>query len=271
LDDIQLKVKQLQGRIAWQEAEIAKLENEIHGLEQDLKDIEARYQKLIEPLIQRLEAVYDAIEELERERRNRRYNAGAPLESEYQLPTGYISVEEQYRRVWENPGWHGPPRRSRHQPQMLLNTADDEDDPQTRLKKLYRRLARLYHPDLAATDADRQSRNDIMALINDAYAQQDFGALEALAEQPEDASQEMPLAILNLRRLQQRQIELDELLLDLKRRRERIINSEMMKLHIEEKTLKLRRRDLLKEMAAELEQDYYVQMQRLQELRRGHS
>jgi hypothetical protein len=49
------------------------------------------------------------------------------------------------------------------------------------IKVLYRRLARLYHPDLARNDADRALSNDQMKEINQAYSAGDLRTLMRLA------------------------------------------------------------------------------------------
>jgi hypothetical protein len=55
--------------------------------------------------------------------------------------------------------------------------------PDPELKALYRRLARLLHPDLAQGDeAERARFSDLMARVNHAYARRDRAALELLAE-----------------------------------------------------------------------------------------
>jgi hypothetical protein len=50
------------------------------------------------------------------------------------------------------------------------------------LKRVYRRLARLLHPDLARDEADRSRLGDLMARVNAAYARGDLAALEVMAE-----------------------------------------------------------------------------------------
>lgn len=50
------------------------------------------------------------------------------------------------------------------------------------LKRLYRRLARVLHPDLAGDDGDRQRLGELMARVNAAYAKRDRTALELMAE-----------------------------------------------------------------------------------------
>lgn len=52
--------------------------------------------------------------------------------------------------------------------------------PSAETKKIYRRLARLSHPDLAADDGERAVREVFMARVNNAYARGDVDALSTL-------------------------------------------------------------------------------------------
>ncbi len=57
----------------------------------------------------------------------------------------------------------------------------DEETAQE-LKRLYRELAKRFHPDLAETEEERQENSEIMAEINQAYAQKDLDKLRKIAE-----------------------------------------------------------------------------------------
>jgi hypothetical protein len=50
-------------------------------------------------------------------------------------------------------------------------------------KRLFRQLARLIHPDLAADPVERERRTNLMVAANDAYEQGDVAALERLLEE----------------------------------------------------------------------------------------
>lgn len=70
-------------------------------------------------------------------------------------------------------------------------TARPEQDEDTRaeMKKLYRQLARRFHPDTAVDKTDRAYRTQLMMAINAAYASGDLTKLHELAESPESNHQ----------------------------------------------------------------------------------
>jgi hypothetical protein len=61
------------------------------------------------------------------------------------------------------------------------------------MKKLYRQLARRFHPDTAVDEADRDYRTQMMMAINAAYAAGDREKLRELSEAP-DAGQPLDYA-----------------------------------------------------------------------------
>ena len=65
-------------------------------------------------------------------------------------------------------------------PEIHLN----EDEAQE-LKRLYRQLARRFHPDMASGQEDRQYRTQMMMAINAAYSAGDLEKLKALSLEPD--------------------------------------------------------------------------------------
>ncbi len=61
-------------------------------------------------------------------------------------------------------------------------------DTRAKLKRLYRQLARRFHPDTAVDTADRAYRTQMMMAINAAYAAGDLEKLRELAEAPDAAA-----------------------------------------------------------------------------------
>jgi len=169
---------------------------------------------------------------------------------------GYLSSERQYRRAW-----HAPPSSAATPPAQPLSPASE-----TQIKRLYRQLARRFHPDLAVDDADRAYRTEKMAAINDAYAARSMTELEALAQEPDVQIRAGHVQPADRRSVQagQTQAQLVQALqeqLTRCQRRLREIENELRRLYqrpsvqlsLEVKVARSKGRDLLGEMAADLE------------------
>ncbi|MBZ0287964.1 MAG: hypothetical protein K8I30_10145, partial [Anaerolineae bacterium] len=180
-DDTQTEIARLTADLRRKEAEASKLEAEIADLEREMDEFRGQYERVIHPVEALLDAVNAAIEEFEEKWRAAYFADAQPLES-WTEPGEYIPVEEQYRRVWGKPG--SPPVEHPFADSTLLD-AEDNSDSEALLKRLFRGLARRYHPDFAADDADRDYRTRLMAMINEAYAARDVGTLQTLMNQDE--------------------------------------------------------------------------------------
>lgn len=262
--DIHQQIADLQAAVTRLEREAARLETELSQIERELDEFAARYDRLVTPARTKLEAARAAIEDLERRRYLERI-ANLPPEDEPARPLGFTPVADQYRRMWEDPRPIEPPPPSGDRPRESALPGD----PETRLKRLYRALARRYHPDLATGPADRDYRNKLMMLINEAYAGRDLDTLQLLAEQPEGVNPDEPAAALRLRRLRLTHDDLARRIENMQAERARLVHSDLMRLKTEDKLARQRGRDLLREMAAELEAEYQQAMIVLQKLRMG--
>lgn len=263
MTDLHAQIAQLQASIARQQAEAASLEAEITTLERELNDFAALYDRTVGAAHAKLDGARAAIEELERRRYLERY---APLPADaddLRRPLGFVPVAEQYRRMWLDPEPIEPAPASADKP--LASPLPG--DPETRLKRLYRALARRYHPDLAATPIEREYRTRLMMLINEAYEGRDLDALQLLAEQPTGVNPDLPVAALRLRKLRQTSDELAHRLSNLKAERERLLHSDLLRLKAEAALARHKGRDLLRDMADELEREYAQAMMILQKLR----
>jgi hypothetical protein len=161
---------------------------------------------------------------------------------------GYLAADRQYRRAWQ-----APPTSAPTPPPQPLSPASEEQ-----FKRLYRQLARRFHPDLAVDEADRARRTDKMAAVNDAYAARSLAELEALAKEPDlliRAGRAGP-GQTDAQRVQA----LQDALAGCHRRLQEIENQmrsvawrPSVQLSMEVKLARHRGRDLLGEMAAKLE------------------
>src|SRR5207237_4915957 len=68
------------------------------------------------------------------------------------------------------------------EPEATALPPREEEDEARALKRLFRRLARVLHPDLAQSDAERVRLHHLMAEVNAAYERGDRTALEVMAE-----------------------------------------------------------------------------------------
>jgi chromosome segregation ATPase len=157
----------------------------------------------------------------------------------------YIPVDEQYRQAWEEP--QAPPPAS---PTSQVGPA-----ARVQIKALYRQLCRRFHPDLTQDPAERAWRTEIMAAVNTAYEASSLAELEALAQKPDHKTakgivdEERRDALLEKRRQIQRRLQ------EVERELRDLMHGQMMDLSLEVKFARQRGRDLLGEMAAQVERD----------------
>jgi hypothetical protein len=121
------------------------------------------------------------------------------------------------------------------------------------LKRIYRRLARVLHPDLAPDEAEHARLSDLMAKVNAAYAKGDRTALEVMAERvgagepPGDLSDESRIA-----HLERRVAMLARIAASLARERGRLERCETARLRAEAEGRAAAGGDLIAETRAEL-------------------
>lgn len=162
---------------------------------------------------------------------------------------GYLPVERQYQRAWQ-----APPRAAPTPPRQPISPASEEQ-----IKRLYRQLARRFHPDLATDDVERAYRTQKMAAINDAYAARSLTELETLAKEPDRYIQtggarpgqtEAQL----VQALQNELVRIQRRLREIKDELRSIHQRPSVQLSLGVRVARRQGRDLLGEMAAELEQ-----------------
>jgi curved DNA-binding protein CbpA len=256
---LQEKIDQIRAEIQRREGELVRAQADVTKLGRDLDEFQERYDRIVGAAQTRLDAVKAAIEELNEERRLNQIGDYNPLRSTWVPPENYVSVEEQYRRAWTKPD---PTVSS--SPSYSGYVEDRADI----VKRLYRDLARRFHPDLGSNDAERARRTEIMNHINEAYQAQDLETLELVAAQ-KDVKDDSPLAALTLRQLRKTRDSLLDEIEGLKRERDSLNNSKLMRLMSEDKLAKSRGRDLLRDTAQEIDAEYFRLMQKLDDLRRG--
>lgn len=73
--------------------------------------------------------------------------------------------------------------REYHEATVNLPEEEDVPPPTSDLKKLFRTIASLIHPDRTENEKNRQVRTELMAKLNAAYANRDRDAMEAILRQ----------------------------------------------------------------------------------------
>lgn len=199
-----------------------------------------------EEVERRIGRLLDELASLEVEVRN--YNQRmARMRNKATFGAAYDNVEEQFRRTWEKP----PPAAVK--PPVKPPTAADE----RQIKKLYRKLARRFHPDLAPNAQQRAYRTEKMAAINDAYAARSLAELVALAEEADrsalSSGSKGQTEEQMIKTLEEELRRIDHRLKQIRFEISNLPNRSSVQLSMEVKLAKRQGRDLLDEMAAELE------------------
>jgi hypothetical protein len=301
MPSIHAQIQQLQAAIPQDQARVDQLEAQMEALRDDLSDLKQRYEAIVWPHQERLEAVQAELTKLEQAALIRQQPVAewtppedyVPVEEQYRQswitgqkvttlkeegyagwtpPEDYIPVEEQYRRKWT------PHEAPKSESQADFIPAPPPPDPTSHdLKTLYRHLARRYHPDYAQDEADLQWRTHKMAAINEAYAQENIEALRAFMLETDQASPPPPtspsqsdsaleLQLKQLRIIQQR---LRRRLFALKQQIHDLEHSDLMRLKHEVWLGRLQGRDVLQDIAESIQHDYQALLKKLYRLRQA--
>jgi chromosome segregation ATPase len=234
-------------QLAQLRAALAQAHNELIEAEANLTDRLAEINAFEFEFEARVGYLLDRLESLETE--IQRYTERIEtIRNRQVFGQAHIPLDRQYRRTWQSPPSSAPTPPAR------------PPDPasEAEIKRLYRQLARRFHPDLARDEADRGRRTEKMAAVNDAYAARSLAELVALAQEPDtfiDTGQrpgqteaQLVQALRNeLDRCRRRLAEIERELRNLRLR-------PSVELSLEVKAARRRGRDMLADMAAELEQ-----------------
>jgi hypothetical protein len=177
--------------------EIGRLDAEIEALSAVLADFSRRWERALsdvfqdlaatERLVRRLQALEDGIAALAE--RLRAGGGAAPSAARGGRRTRGARRRRGARAAAREARVDGPGADGAAEGERVAAGAagEPEGPPEVEpaavaLKRLYRRLALVLHPDLAQDDAERARLGDLMARVNGAYARGDLAALEIMAE-----------------------------------------------------------------------------------------
>jgi hypothetical protein len=222
-------------------------------LELELIDTRSRLGCFEYELSTRLGPLQDRVAELEKEldqlRRLNQHRAqwGTRADS----PGFSQDAEEQFRRAWTqtNPQPKTPP------------SSKLSPENEVEIKKLFRQLAKKFHPDLVTDQKDKEWRARIMVRVNEAYSAGDLSALHSLLEQREPSAVIPPRErwemITSLKAELNR---LEKAIQNLEIQLQRLINSPQVKMMLDASIARTVGNDFI----GELEMDLQAEIARLQ-------
>jgi uncharacterized membrane-anchored protein len=152
---------------------------------------------------------------------------------------------------------------------MAFFASEHAFTPSNELKQFYRQLAKAIHPDLATEPEARAKRELLMAQANRAYEAGDLERLKTLfldwskdpeSVQGEDLSAELIRTIRKIAQSEQRLAHIEQKI-------QRLEKTDVFQLQIKAKRGQQLGRDLLMEMAHELDQQIHRAQHRLNELK----
>ncbi len=239
-ETIDEKLTRLRASLAKSQDELIEAEAELADFIAEVNAFEFEFESKVGHLVDKLSALEAEVDDY--------LHRIKSLRNEQIFGSSYRTVEDQYRRTWQV-----PPKSAPTPPPEPLPPATEAE-----IKKLYRQLARRFHPDLASDEADRAYRTDKMQAINDAYAARSMIELMTIANTPdnilvgspvprEKTDEEMVKALQGEITRCQRRIQ------EIKMTIQNIHNQPSVELSLEVKLARRQGRDLLAEMAAELE------------------
>lgn len=244
---------ELRAEIERKRERVARLEQERADLELEVAAFERDYDAQVRPLQDDVDAVkrhiqeYELRNELLRFRGNRLSAMQLEAEVELRLQARHPAAETYGGRdpAGAASHHHARPEWASAQPS---SAARPDVETRVELKSLYRELAKRFHPDLAAGDAERETRGARMAEINDAYARGDLDALRRAARAPH-AAPGLPPTQAELLAERDR---LDALIVRLRQDIAELNRDPLMLLKIDAALARHAGRDLLAEMATDL-------------------
>ncbi len=232
-------LRSLRTEIAERQEQIAQLELELFEMRSELAEFERLLEARVRPLERELERLTN---DLNRARRQaeRRAQWGDRADQE-DIP----DVVSQFERAWRRePG-------AQQAPAHEVPSAE-----RSNLRALYRELAKRFHPDLTTDPDQKKWREGVMAEINQAYQAKDLAALRALQNRPdrpppavEKTSEELTVE------MQAEVIRLDAVIAKLQRQLNELAASELVQLQLSVSMAKQSGRDLLAEIARDLERE----------------
>jgi len=212
--------------------ELAEKELELSTLEKELSLFEGKYAQTVGVLFAELDEI----------------------EGEIARELWRLNPKEAYKQGFERA--ERKAKASREAVDEKISQGDKKPfKPSDELKNLYRKVAKIIHPDLATDPQEREFRNTLMSRANEAYKKGDMKALEQILEEWEHWDKEAYPTQAELRQpdlLEQKIQQVKARIKEIENRISELKKSEMYQLMIKVEKAEHRGRDLLAQMAINL-------------------
>jgi TolA-binding protein len=255
--DLSQQMASLSRQISQLETRLGELSGDIAELRLDMDPFLKRYRTEVldheEELVKVEREIADVKATLgDRDARSRRASNAAFDH----LPENYVSVDEQYRRVWkgESPA---RPTGPRDLPPATLT-----------LKKLYAEVIALIHPQLTHDPRERERRNVFLEGVNEAYIRRNQPALQAMLDAHKNRSN-LPAVVDEsvVKQLRDQIVDMEILIGELEGDHYELRYGEMAQAKAEVDKAALADRDLIAEMNATIKRNIAQAKQELADLR----
>ncbi|NWJ46052.1 MAG: hypothetical protein HXX08_09260 [Chloroflexi bacterium] len=242
--------------LARKKVELAELESRLVQLEQDLATIEAElrefenlYLSIVGKKLAELDALTAQIAEIVA--RQQPFNPVATETAEQARAKAQESAqatEEAQERVEKQPKFQ----------------------PSEDIKQLYRKAAKLIHPDLADNESEREKRTRLMAEVNRCYAEGNAAGLQQILEHWQDSAESVPGAVTKaeLERILRKIAHVKNRIAEIETTLSQLKESEIYTLKLQSEAAKAEGIDLLQVMAEQLSveiEQARIQLTQLQE------
>ena len=159
---------------------VAELRAELESLKLSVGRFDIEYHARIGTLFAEIDRIRLAIEEYEQRISLLTADPHAnPTEIEREISDQFGRQSEEVRAEEEET------RRYEQAHQREQELPELGPDAEERAKRLYRELAKRFHPDLARTEDERRNRETVMQRVNAAFRSRDVAALEAMSAEAE--------------------------------------------------------------------------------------
>ncbi|TAK12654.1 MAG: hypothetical protein EPO32_07900 [Anaerolineae bacterium] len=241
------ELEMLRDRLNKKREYIAILELELFNTRADLAEWGKLYNERIAPLEERLRSLrrtlYEALE-------SQRGTEEGPAEPDpFSLPEDEAEeTADPFAYRDRANGKNGKNGKDEKNGKSLSPKLEEE------LRRLFRELAKRFHPDLTSDAQEKTYREQIMTRVNQAYSARDLETLRKLAEQPDRPVEPKKDRAEEAKALRKELKRLDTVIGDLKSTIRVLEESPIMQMKMEARVQRRDGRDLLTEMVASLKE-----------------